>query len=314
MRTKTKLSHASRPAGRLLRSAIFAVAVVGALLAGLAPASAATAQAVQTRPGTGHFLMSSAAARQIRKSGHAPAPVVTDRGGDRSKAGLTPPPMSSAMIRANAAKQRLAKSFLARHRPGVIPCCGGGGSEPNDLNIAGSQQAQQTSYWCGPATAAEALKAFNVSKTQSQMATSLGTTTNGTDWSDSGGYPTVNTMDAYESTNGYVAVALPANPTSSQITTFEDDDVTDVYGVGAPLLGDAYETYNGPHLVGHPNQATPIYHWFDIRGYEDKGVDTDYEDSVHGASSISWSSGVPAYSTLASSTIVQILGGRGYDW
>jgi len=37
-------------------------------------------------------------------------------------------------------------------------------------------------------------------------------------------------------------------------------------------------------------------------------------DSVHGANSISWSGSVPAYSTLASSTIVTIISGRGYVW
>jgi hypothetical protein len=57
-----------------------------------------------------------------------------------------------------------------------------------------------------------------------------------------------------------------------------------------------------------------IFHWFDIRGYQASGGVTDYEDSVHGASSIGWSSAVPAYSALASSTIVSILGARGYDW
>ena len=41
---------------------------------------------------------------------------------------------------------------------------------------------------------------------------------------------------------------------------------------------------------------------------------TDYEDSVHGASSIGWSAGVPAYSSMATSEIVAILGARGYDW
>ena len=39
-----------------------------------------------------------------------------------------------------------------------------------------------------------------------------------------------------------------------------------------------------------------------------------YEDSVHGASSISWSGSVPAYSTMASGTIVTIVAGRGYVW
>jgi len=35
---------------------------------------------------------------------------------------------------------------------------------------------------------------------------------------------------------------------------------------------------------------------------------------VHDASSIGWSFTVPAYSTLPSATIVEIIGARGYDW
>jgi len=90
--------------------------------------------------------------------------------------------------------------------------------------------------------------------------------------------------------------------------------VTDInHKGGAPLAGDAYEVAGGPHLVGHPVNQT-IFHWFDIRGYQNSGATTDYEDSVHGASSIGWAATVPAYSSLPSSTIVNIVGARGYDW
>jgi hypothetical protein len=40
-----------------------------------------------------------------------------------------------------------------------------------------------------------------------------------------------------------------------------------------------------------------------------------YEDSVHGADDvIGWAWAVPAYSTMSSTAIVTILGGRGYVW
>ncbi|MGI8913159.1 MAG: hypothetical protein ACR2JY_05100 [Chloroflexota bacterium] len=80
-----------------------------------------------------------------------------------------------------------------------------------------------------------------------------------------------------------------------------------------PLVGDAYEVLGGPQLVGHPSNYT-IYHCFDIRGYNNSGATTMEEDSVSGASSISWSSGVPPYSSLNSNTITDILGARGYVW
>ena len=81
----------------------------------------------------------------------------------------------------------------------------------------------------------------------------------------------------------------------------------------AVLAGNAYEVPGGPHLVGHP-AGQQIMHWFDIRGYAQSGAVTAYEDSVHGAPSIAWGSSVPAYSTLPSTTIVYILGARGYVW
>jgi hypothetical protein len=114
--------------------------------------------------------------------------------------------------------------------------------------------------------------------------------------------------------NNYVAVGLPWSPTKSQVKTFEVDLVTDVnHNGGVPLAGNAYEVPGGPHLVGHPVNQT-IFHWFDIRGYRKSGATTDYEDSVHGASSIGWAATVPAYSSLPSSTIVSIIGARGYAW
>jgi hypothetical protein len=55
-------------------------------------------------------------------------------------------------------------------------------------------------------------------------------------------------------------------------------------------------------------------HWIDIRGYRDYGAITDYEDSVHDASSVSWALTVPAYSAISSAVMADILGARGYDW
>jgi hypothetical protein len=153
-----------------------------------------------------------------------------------------------------------------------------------------------------------------VSVRQRAAARELKTTRGGTDWSDSSGYPVPNTLNADQARNVYVAVALPWSPTSAQVRTYEIDLVTDInLNGGAPLAGNAYEVADGPHLVGHPENQR-ISHWFDIRGYSNSGATTEYEDSVHGASSVSWSAAVPAYSALSSRTIVNILGARGYDW
>jgi hypothetical protein len=197
-------------------------------------------------------------------------------------------------------------------------CGGGGGSYPGTAHLAANQSAQSRNYYCGPAVVHEALDALGVSMTQTAAAVALRTTTDGTSWSGGGtrpsGYPIPDVLNANESRNYYVPQAV-ASPASSKATSGYDKDlVTDIAAVHTPLVGDAWETSTSDHhLVGHPTDRT-IFHWFEIRGYDDSGLTTLYEDSVHGAASVSWSAGVPAYSSLPSSWIVSIVSGRGYVW
>ena len=194
--------------------------------------------------------------------------------------------------------------------------CDGGGSYPSSASLAANQTPQATSYYCGPAAVHEALGALGVSLSQSAAATALHTTTGGTAWSGGGtspsGYPVPDVMNRYQSRNYYVPQPV-SSATSSAINTYENDLEMDVSAIRAPLVGDAWETPSGYHLVGHPG-SQQIFHWFEIRGYYGSGGTTLYEDSVHGATSISWSGSVPAYSNLPSRQIVSIVGGRGYVW
>jgi hypothetical protein len=194
--------------------------------------------------------------------------------------------------------------------------CGDGGY-PTSAHLAANQTPQATSYYCGPAAVHEALGAVGVSLSQASAASKLHTTTDGTAWSGGGtspsGYPVPDVMNGNQSRNYYVPQPVSYTATTDEISTYKRDLRTNVYGVRAPLIGDAWEVPGGPHLVGHPTNRE-IFHWFEIRGYDNSGSSTKYEDSVHGASSISWSGSVPAYSTLASSTIVKIVAGRGYVW
>jgi hypothetical protein len=119
-------------------------------------------------------------------------------------------------------------------------------------------------------------------------------------------------MNRYQGRN-YYAPQYVASATSSAMSTYENDLMYDISVIRAPVIGDAWETSTGYHLIGHPTDH-PIFHWFEIRGYFGTGGSTLYEDSVHGANSISWSGSVPAYSNLPSNQIVSIVGGRGYVW
>jgi hypothetical protein len=240
---------------------------------------------------------------QIARAASAPAPLVTDalRAGT-SRHGLPSSQVSAVMARANAIRQTQALAYLSHARPAVAKM------------LPATQQPQARNYFCGPATVSEMLAQLRVTLPQRAAARELRTTKSGTDWSNSAGYPVPRVLNANQKLRSYVAVGLPWTPTAAQVKTFEADLVTDInHATGVPIAGNAYEIPGGPHLVGHP-PGQAIMHWFDIRGYQQSGAITDYEDSVHGAPSIGWSSAVPAYSSLTSATIVYILGARGYVW
>lgn len=246
-----------------------------------------------------HPASSWAAAAVAAASG--PAPLVTDAIAPGRSKQAQAPPMSWAMRRANEVKQAQARRYLRRVKP------------PAARRLARTQQAQMRNYYCGPAMVSEMLAQLGVTLSQPAAARELGTRS-GTDWSNAHGYPVPRVLDAHQRKTRYVAVGLPWTPTRAQIATYIADLVTDISrGSGVPIGGDAYEIPGGPHLVGHP-PGQEIMHWFDIRGYGRSGALTYYEDSVHGAPSIAWSAGVPAYSSLPSGTVVYILGARGYVW
>lgn len=168
------------------------------------------------------------------------------------------------------------------------------------------QQSQQTYYWCGPATASEIIEAkTGGSYSQSDLESSLHCDTGGSPWYD-GTYPMADTLNNCVGTGWYV-------PYGTQIdaSTFSNDVITDIDS-GYAVAGNAYEVVGGPHLAGHPNQN--IFHWFAIDGYANSGTSIHYADSVHGASSISWSSRVPAYSSMNYKTLATIVDGRGIIW
>ena len=248
------------------------------------------------RPGTPQ----AGPAALVRQAAITGAPLVTDTSGGRTKRGRPAPAMTRAMLRANRIMQAAAARYVAATHPAAA------------RNLAGTQRNQHRNYYCGPAMVTEMLAQMKVTLHQEAAARALGTNHSGTDWSNSRGYPVPRVLNARQHRHSYVAVALPWSPTRKQMAVFRTDLISDI-SHGAPLAGNAYEVPGGPHLVGHPEGQT-ILHWFDIRGYSGSGAFTNYEDSVHGASSIGWSAGVPAYSTLPTATVAVILGARGYIW
>jgi hypothetical protein len=289
--------------------ALYRIIGVGVLVA--VALGAAVLPAVASAPRSGPGI----AAGAVRAG-----PLVTDvRSGRAAKAGLGAPAMTTSMQAANARKQASVLALLQLKASKLRPpskctslACRAG--LPAARELAGTQQPQVLGYFCGPATVAEMLAQVGVRMSQNKAARQLGTNLSGTNWSDASGYPVPRVLNQNQKRNAYVAVALPWTPTAKQIYTYEIDLVADINdNGGAPLAGNAYEAAGGPHLVGNPVNQT-IMHWFDIRGYHNYGAITDYEDSVHGATSIGWGLSVPAYSSMPSATIADIVGARGYDW
>ena len=182
--------------------------------------------------------------------------------------------------------------------------------------IGQNQQAQSNGYYCGPASTSEALGLSSISLSQASAASLEKTTSGGTAWSGVNanvpsqyltGYPVRDVLNYKHGTMWYVPVNLPYAPSGTDITNYETNVGMDVDAHWA-VVGDAWEVVNGPHLTGHPNLE--IFHYFTIIGYTSYATYTSYEDS---ATSV-WGS-VPAYTFgFSTSTLVTILGGRGYIW
>ena len=190
------------------------------------------------------------------------------------------------------------------------------GAEYLQNNLSAIHQAQQTSYWCGPAALVISLLNRNISMTQATAATLMKTTQSaGTAWSGVNatvpsptGYPM---RDVYNYKLGYTEyfpLALPYSPTSADVTSFKYNLMDDI-DRGFPVMGNAYEIVGGPHLPGHPNML--IFHWVNIRGYSYSATQTNISDPA-ASPHVSWGANVPKFSSVDTAKMVRVMGGRGY--
>lgn len=178
------------------------------------------------------------------------------------------------------------------------------------------QQGQINGYYCGPAAVSELLSYTAPSTNQNDAAYWLYTTTDGTAWSGWNrapapyytGHPVPDVINYRRGTSFYVPVTLPSYPTSTDVSNYIRRMTADIDG-NYPVVGDAWEVANWPHLFNHPNLT--IFHWFTINGYYVNGNQTDYLDSA----TTVWSQ-VQAYNFYFDSNtlVTYILGGRGYVW
>jgi hypothetical protein len=244
------------------------------------------------------------------------------------KSGPVAPPLSGALAEEAAAKETAAANFNLSL---VLATVNGQTQRvASAANMPADQMPQDTYYYCGPASIAEADTAEGYgssgpyTRPQDNAAYYADTDSNGTNWygydtgarvPDGTGYPMVDALNWYNSGDGtygyYTPDAIAYYPTSDDYTRFQNHLTYDIYN-GWDVVGDAYEVQGGPHLVGHPNAN--IFHWFAIRGYDSNGANTSYEDSASGAPSVYFYQSVPPYSTMSTHTITDIIGGRGDVW
>jgi hypothetical protein len=192
------------------------------------------------------------------------------------------------------------RSQPAQVTPGAVsPYCISkptGGCVPSSASVSLTQQSQANYYYCGPATASEILGALGSYHNQSDLASDLHTTTNGTDWYPEQMAPTLNSQQSrlyYQRQDG--------SASGMNTAQWESDLTIDISTWGQPIAGNLVEYSGGIHLVGHPQNQT-IGHWIAIYGYNLNGQNTLYGDSVSGDSWIwSWAANVPPYSSFSSS-------------
>jgi hypothetical protein len=189
--------------------------------------------------------------------------------------------------------------------------CVDGTCPPVSASLNTPQAAQQTTYYCGPATAYEMLKGMGKTTgphgevlSQSVLAGSSYLQTNAlgqTPWS--GPYVMGPSLNAWAGQSFYAAQYAPS------LTTYIADVTVDIY-LGWPVAANVVEEANNTvHLVGHPTNQT-IYHWVAIKGYNTNGNNTTYVDSVHGTTFWSWSPNVPAQSTIPSNNMYIMVNGK----
>lgn len=181
--------------------------------------------------------------------------------------------------------------------------------------LAMSQYAQGNTYYCGPASAYEALKfkgggpgplgeplsQTNLGKQVNQYPTSYLQTNQyqSTDWSRGVMAPT---LTAWLHATFYVA----HNGSGS----FQTNLVYDV-DTGWPVVIGVMEPQYGVHLVGHPANLY-IVHWIAAHGYSSSGANTYYADSVALTTFWTWSANVPRYSYLPTTTMNALMNPFGY--
>ncbi|HVH44273.1 MAG TPA: C39 family peptidase [Labilithrix sp.] len=146
------------------------------------------------------------------------------------------------------------------------------------LNI--SYEVQQTGYWCGPSATRVAISARRSPPSQSQLASELGTTVNGTDHIGQVTRVLNRYIGGYETREMPNDPPLPAQKSAlwRDVVRNIDNNFVVVANIVAPPSN---------HPPGYPNQT--IYHYFAVIGYNPDTWEVFIADSANfGGNKMYW--------------------------
>lgn len=162
-------------------------------------------------------------------------------------------------------------------------------------------QTQINNYYCGPASAAMVVNSLGYRKTQQQMASLLGTTTNGTN----AGNGVANALNNVVRGSRY-----KFNwewHTYTQINKMKGH-IMEALSYGNPVMVNTMESPGDVYLKGH-NIGTALYHYGVIGDYFDNGNTVTYVDPGHGRFN-----GFVMEQRVSIKNMSYATGGRGYAW
>ena len=162
-------------------------------------------------------------------------------------------------------------------------------------------QTQQNDYYCGPASARMVVGALGYSRTQDQMASLLGTTTNGTN----AGNGVANALNS--------VVAGSKYRFTWQWHTYSDvskikGHIVEALNYGNPVMVNTMESPGDVYLAGH-NIGTTLYHFGVVADYFNYGNQVTYTDPGYGRYS-----GFVLDQRASINNLSYAVGGRGYAW
>lgn len=147
-------------------------------------------------------------------------------------------------------------------------------AKPKEVILYIPFQTQINNYYCGPASAAMVVNALGYNKTQQQMASLLGTTTNGTN----AGNNVANALNNV--VRGSRFKFRWEWHTYNQIGKMKGH-IVEALSYGNPVMVNTAESPGDVYLKGH-NIGVPLYHFGVIGDYFNYGNEVTYVDPAHG--------------------------------